>query len=424
MILTLQHLTGEKKGSADTRTGILFNLGAKPDNDVVFSGFPGHVAGYHAQIRESDGAVILQDMGSAGGTFCNGERMTRTTIQPGDRVRLGDAGPEFVAIFDPATVGRTAADGQKLYGQRTVGLMIAQALRSAGVLKTGVSRSTAYFEAVLEKKLRITARRWRMVLLIALPLVALLAVAISVIAVHMEPAVVPVSAQSGAGSPVAAQHRANVFLLVGLPSGAPDDSDDWTGFCTAFAISANLLATNAHCAVEAGKKYRRVLALMNENPEGRYEVVRQMIHPDYQPDGLFPDVALLQIRGTLRRFVKMADRRALEAVAAGTTVFMYGFPGTLANPAEPVATFTRGEIGRVTTLSFGVGDFRDNVLLQHSAVTSRGTSGSPLFDENGLVIGINAGGYEAAGAPQAGYNYAMRIDLLAGLIRDIAKDPE
>ena len=64
------------------------------------------------------------------------------------------------------------------------------------------------------------------------------------------------------------------------------------------------------------------------------------------------------------------------------------------------------------------------MLLQHSAVTSRGTSGSPLFDENGLVIGINAGGYEAAGAPQAGYNYAMRIDLLAGLIRDIAKDPE
>jgi len=54
--------------------------------------------------------------------------------------------------------------------------------------------------------------------------------------------------------------------------------------------------------------------------------------------------------------------------------------------------------------------------LQHSAYASEGTSGSPVFNKAGHVIGINAGGYAHEGRVLTGYNFAMRIDLINVLL--------
>ena len=43
----------------------------------------------HAEVRISAGICVLVDLGSANGTFVNGERITERALQDGDRVRFG-----------------------------------------------------------------------------------------------------------------------------------------------------------------------------------------------------------------------------------------------------------------------------------------------------------------------------------------------
>ena len=88
----------------------------------------------------------------------------------------------------------------------------------------------------------------------------------------------------------------------------------------------------------------------------------------------------------------------------------------------------------MTRLDGSHGASRHNVLIQHSAFTSGGTSGSPIFNARGRVIAVNAGSYVEPGTMHvmnpltgrasrlrvakqlAGYNFGIRVDVLAGLI--------
>ena len=129
----------------------------------------------------------------------------------------------------------------------------------------------------------------------------------------------------------------------------------------------------------------------------------------------------LEVEADLPAQVQLAPQAVVEAISAGDTMSTYGFPGRLADTEQPEATYVAGVIGRVTALDGRPAAARTGQLLQHSAFTSAGTSGSPLFDAEGRVIGINAGGYVddgAAGRPLPGYNFGMRIDLAAALLNE------
>jgi len=221
------------------------------------------------------------------------------------------------------------------------------------------------------------------------------------------------------GGTIAAANRFNVFMLAGYPASNGKPTGPLQGFCTAFAVSADLLATNSHCVVAGSKRFVSVAALMNGAPANRYPVIQWAAHPGYREGEISPDVGLVRISGRLTSTVTLAGPTELGQVAPGTEVFLYGFPGRLNKEDAPEATFIEGDIGRVTTFDQRLGDFGTNTLLQHSAYCTGGTSGSPMFNAAGHVIGVNAGGYVENGEALAGYNFGMRVDLINVLLAQL-----
>jgi hypothetical protein len=53
------------------------------------------VSRHHARIRYAQGSWYLQDLGSSGGTFVNGARVTATVLNDDDRIRIGSTEFEF-----------------------------------------------------------------------------------------------------------------------------------------------------------------------------------------------------------------------------------------------------------------------------------------------------------------------------------------
>ena len=64
-------------------------IGRQPDNDIALTGDL-DVSRHHAELRRHpDGSFELIDLGSHGGTFVNGDRITRTMLTEQDIIRLG-----------------------------------------------------------------------------------------------------------------------------------------------------------------------------------------------------------------------------------------------------------------------------------------------------------------------------------------------
>jgi len=304
-------------------------------------------------------------------------------------------------------------DGEKKYGQRTVGVMIQQALAQAGAgQKQGTSKSTEYFEALVDKKVKTKTSKMKLVIILSIVGVVVAGSAFAIIVWYNRSVQVVQQVNYGdaAGSSIAAQNRYAVFMLAGAPAGDPQG--ELMGFCTGFAVAPDLLATNSHCVRAAREKFSAVYALMNGVRKSRYLVTQMVPHPGYTQDSISPDVALMRVNTRLDNLVTIAGPDELSQIAPGAPMFLYGFPGRLNREEAPEATFIKGDIGRVTTFDQELGDFGHNTLLQHSAYSTGGTSGSPMFNSAGHVIGVNAGGYVEAGEVLHGYNFGMRIDLL------------
>ncbi|HEY3355249.1 MAG TPA: trypsin-like peptidase domain-containing protein, partial [Polyangia bacterium] len=231
----------------------------------------------------------------------------------------------------------------------------------------------------------------------------------------------------GLGSSIAGDNRRAVYLLTAKmgPIEVP--------VCTGFAIRPSVLATNAHCVQAVRPLIARgatIWAVLNASGTKRFAVTKMGGHPRYRDQTLGYDVGLMKVTGRLPRTVRLASTEELRAVKQGQAMYVYGFPGDLAKPQHPEATITQGIISRVMTPDKLPGKFEDARVLQHTAYVSGGTSGSPIFDANGTVIAVNAGGFRTTqqvtitaangqtlpvninmAAP--GYNYGMRIDLLS-----------
>jgi V8-like Glu-specific endopeptidase len=200
------------------------------------------------------------------------------------------------------------------------------------------------------------------------------------------------------------------------------DSFEHGGFCTAFAIKPTVLASNAHC-VKAAQEYEAkgadIWAHLNDSSKNgkpkMFPIARHRGHPKYKHDSdvITPDVGLFLLDDAeAPTTVQLADKDELKKLGTGDALYVIGFPGRTMNESSPVATFMASHVGRVTDANGEKAEsWGDGWLIQHEGQTTPGTSGSPIFDGQGHVVAINAGGLLEANK-QAVYKYAMRIDLL------------
>ena len=63
------------------------SIGRRLENDLVID--DPRVSRNHAQLRAVDGHFVLVDLGSTGGTFVNGNRVSETIMYPNDTISLG-----------------------------------------------------------------------------------------------------------------------------------------------------------------------------------------------------------------------------------------------------------------------------------------------------------------------------------------------
>ncbi len=70
------------------------NIGRKSNNHLVINDL--RVSRTHAQIRAAETGYMIFDTGSSGGTYINGERITRRLLKPGDVISL--AGVKLIFI--------------------------------------------------------------------------------------------------------------------------------------------------------------------------------------------------------------------------------------------------------------------------------------------------------------------------------------
>jgi V8-like Glu-specific endopeptidase len=424
-------------------------FGRAPDNDVVFDADADRDAsGRHAELRFDGGQLWVYDLGSANGTRVAGRPVRRAPIAPGTEIEFGPGGPRVTVGYDaakpqipetivnndakatprPGPLGTLGA-APKL-GPGTVALMIEQALARAG-------------------------REPQRLRLLALALAALLVVTVGgvVVAYRVRPPsevalrreMVRIMEQQraasdadraalqkrldelggqlgragGKGGADIARANHDAIFLVAVRSPTAEEE----GFCSAFAVGPTRLVSNAHCVAAAEdlrKRGGQIVVVQNGHAATRYPVARMRRIAGFVPGGgtITPDVGWLEIEGSLGAHVTLAGRAEYEALATGDPMYTYGFPGRLADVRAPEATFVEGVVGRVTTLDGRTGAAAEARLIQHSAFTSGGTSGSPIFNAAGHVIAVNTGGYVDKSKALAGYNFGMRIDLADALLRE------
>jgi len=107
----------------------------------------------------------------------------------------------------------------------------------------------------------------------------------------------------------------------------------------------------------------------------------------------------------------IADTRAVDRVHRGLAIASFGFPAASTDPAKP-----RGRVAVDV-----VGDVRGD-YVQTGLAIAPGTSGSPVFDDAGLVVAIVAGGDFVADpsgrvAPSgSAANWAISVSVLRELL--------
>jgi hypothetical protein len=416
-VLRLHQTFGAHTGRSYDFDQPVVRLGRMPDSDVIFDAHADlDASGRHCEIRREGDQWVLVDVGSRNGTFVAGQRITRHVLRHGEELECGPGGPRLrvelhaaspsvgstpvrpnaatmaatpvpshavpssapfggshappLASQVPPQVPRTepppampAAPGApKLYGQRTVGLMIDEAVARARDAERPPGPPRLLVGAVIS-------------------LAGLLGITLLVL-------LVLVLRDTSRDAPDPAHvTAANAAALYRVVVTAPNEAT----LCTAFAVRRQVLATSATCVLTLEQR-RSEGATIELRGASAPRIAQLWRHPAHVPGQPGPDVGLIQVDGDVPALATLVTPDTVASLREGSRVLAFGYAGAVARTADI-------ELDAVETLADGT-----RVLRYETAAPE----GAPLFDASGSVVGLQ-------GAAGHGVGVDALLALLAGL---------
>lgn len=437
--------SGSRTGQREVLEKSVIAIGRHPSNDFRFdiTNDP-DVSSRHAEIRIVGSVVTLRDLGSTNGTFVNGKRIAgEHRLSEGDTIAFGAAGPkveyrvapegtpltprrrtaEMVIGADPQETARAASGAP---ARRDTTARIAEAVEAqTGKLRTmiialgalvivgvgfaywagnrGSAEAKAQVAALLQQNDSLsrtfsstvtqlqgrsagidsalaTARRESDELRGRLQAAAAggNAADVAALAADIEQSAIRQRALMGAAQAdwetvSASNAPAMVFLVV-------QDADGNNTSGTGFNVSpSGLVVTNRHVVRDAKGRMAAKIAFKFENSDGAFQPASVIKVSESD------ELAWLKLP-TGRRYPTVLGVAASPPVRVGAAVGLIGYPlgtGTAGmdggdiNALKPVSTLTVGTASKIL-----------DETLQLDVYAAQGSSGSPVFNTQGLVIGV------------------------------------
>lgn len=376
-------------GALDGRRFVLSQerilVGRDPAADVRFDADNDRqVSARHAEIRWHGEGWQLRDLNSTNGTFRNGSRVHGDSVlHDGDRVALGVGGPMFVIES-----GALAASGSVPQGDAPIAVPVRpKAARTSRLLIGGVVAAV-----VIAVGLTTTAVLRGRRAVAATPAPSAVEGPLGVTAVASSGGEMDFAAVNDASA------RAVALVAVQMPGGAASSG-------TAFAVGERLLVTNRHVIEdEDGTRARRVLVKFSETEEWLPAIVERVDRG--------ADLATLLLEEPAR-----APRQVRGIAAAGTAprvgdpVVLIGYPLGIDTPMEQ----TTDDFIAAPSVFRGMVSKSVQDVLQVDAFAGHGSSGSPILDRRGAVVGVVYGGpAESGGRIVYAVSPTALLDFLAG----------
>jgi S1-C subfamily serine protease len=452
--IELRILTGSGGGAgAWTRfEQPVVTVGRHPGSDVHFDpDVELDVSARHAELRASDlGGWTVYDLHSTNGTFVNGDRVAdHRRLFTGDVISFGKRGPRAeVRVPDvpratPASGAAATAPARSDTGVRIARAVEAEtaSLKRLFALALGAVVVIGGVAFALWQQ-RTSARERELLTLIArsesvsVPLLQtiaamqardsqfsrLLAQRDSVLARELTTGRQLMQSSKGASAEAVTLLSQRVALETRLRQAITQmdfprvhdlndaavamvvsDLDGVYVAGTAFAVAPNgLLVTNKHILrTKDGKPPRRIAVLFANTTDWREAQLVRL--------GDDADLALIQTTGATAVPVVAGVSRAGLDTRVGSPVASIGYPYAVDTPMEGTGLAVRAR----TTTTAGTVSKRIPEVLQIDSYAGRGSSGSPVFDVHGNVVGVIYGGEAES---QGRIVYAVPAERLAAFL--------
>ncbi|HYV97568.1 MAG TPA: trypsin-like peptidase domain-containing protein [Gemmatimonadaceae bacterium] len=439
MSLVLQITSGALTGQRVEFHKSTIIAGRHADCDLRFDAHKDlDVSTKHAEIRSAENGWWVYDLGSTNGTWINQKRISGPQmIKAGDVITFGAQGPraEVVSTGSTEATPRTEVrDPAGRAGKNTEQRIAVAVARQTGSLRKfviflSVVVIAGIFALVWVNK-RATAQSQALIVMLSAKNDSLISATrgreagLDSVARDLKRQREDVAKQLEKGGDATALQRRIAELDLKQKGIIGASNVDWTRVSTAndkavaflyvlrkddkkfsgtaFGITPEgLLVTNKHVVLGEDGSMPKTLAVQFANSDRTVEARVEQVYDEF-------DLALIQI-GVPGTWPTVAGVAPSSAVSAGAPIAVIGFP--LGN-SLPMGSNGKYMIPR-TSLTSGTLSKSMPGELQIDAFAAEGSSGSPVFDSRGYVIGIVYGGN-----PEAGGRVVFAVpssQLIAGL---------
>ena len=383
--LQLTIVTGDQAGRTIEVGDSELVIGRGVSTDVTLR--DANVSRRHAELRRGDGVLELRDLGSANGTFVNGERVEAATLHGGEQLQVGDTVLQVQGSGEDALATRHGLQRPEAVARPSDSAVV-RALRNSAVLRS-LRADSAIQRLVIAPELKRT--RYLTLAALAVAMVAVLGLA-----------GVLLLGRSGGVQDAVAKAEPSTVLVVPEREGQPNgNGSGWV-----YDARRGLIVTNAH-VVNDGETFK-VSA-------GNRLVPARVV-------GVAPceDLAVLRVAETAGlESIRLGSQSAL---ALGDSVVAVGFPQSASASAD--LTSTAGVVSVVkTTYSEAALDIPAySNVVQTDAAINPGNSGGPLVDMKGRLVGVNSAGRTISQSGRAiqGQSFAIGVDRVKQVVPALA----